>query len=101
MTVEELRRSYTKETGNTFYKVSFNTNLAFDYTKYSYQYVDWLEQKLTQPCPDVCWWRYQEDLNSEYYDTSCENAQCFTVGDLVENQYKFCPYCGKPIKLME
>jgi len=50
MTVEELRRSYTKETGNTFYKVSFNTNLAFDYTKYSYQYVDWLEQKLTQPC---------------------------------------------------
>jgi len=98
VTVEELRDEFGNSGGLE--------GLAFFYPQtawsaYSDKYVEWLEQKLTQPCPDVCWWRYQEDLNSEYYDTSCENAQCFTVGDLVENQYKFCPYCGKPIKLME
>ena len=32
------------------------------------------------------------------YDTGCGNAHCLTEGDITENGYKFCPYCGKPIE---
>lgn len=42
-----------------------------------------------------CDWR--PDGEYEYYETSCGN--CFCVeGTPAENEMKFCPYCGKPLR---
>ena len=48
---------------------------------------------------DVCEWRYND---SEYYfESSCEHLHIFMSDGPKENEYKFCPYCGKKIKEME
>jgi len=44
----------------------------------------------------TCKWKY-DDIYS-IYETSCNEAQYFTNGDIKENRYKYCPYCGKKIK---
>lgn len=48
---------------------------------------------------DVCEWKYN---NSEYYwESSCENLHIFMSDGPEENGHKFCPYCGKKIKVVE
>ena len=48
---------------------------------------------------DVCEWRYND---SEYYfESSCEHLHIFMSDGPKENEYEFCPYCGKKIKEME
>lgn len=42
-----------------------------------------------------CKWRY--DSTHEKWDTQCEEAHCFFEGSPKDNNYKFCPYCGKEI----
>jgi hypothetical protein len=32
------------------------------------------------------------------YDTGCGNAQTFIDGDIAENGYRYCPYCGGEIE---
>jgi predicted RNA-binding Zn-ribbon protein involved in translation (DUF1610 family) len=41
----------------------------------------------------MCNWQNQE----EYYDTSCGKGFFFDTGNLKENEFKFCPYCGEAI----
>jgi hypothetical protein len=36
--------------------------------------------------------------DGECYLTGCGPAHYFAAGNVNENRYKFCPYCGKPIK---
>lgn len=43
---------------------------------------------------NYCHWTFE----GEYWKTNCGNAQVFEVDGPDENGYKFCPYCGKPIK---
>ena len=48
---------------------------------------------------EVCEWRYND---SEYYfESSCEHLHIFMSDGPKENEYEFCPYCGKKIKEME
>ena len=48
---------------------------------------------------DVCEWKYN---NSEYYwESSCEHLHIFMSDGPGENEYKYCPYCGKKIKVVE
>ena len=48
---------------------------------------------------DVCEWKYND---SEYYfESSCEHLHIFMSDGPKENEYRFCPYCGKRIKVME
>ncbi len=47
---------------------------------------------------DECGWLEKEDGEEGYWDTSCGNSHLFFGGTPADNQYKFCPYCGKPIK---
>ena len=48
---------------------------------------------------DVCEWKYND---SEYYfESSCEHLQIFMSDGPKENEYDFCPYCGKKIKVVE
>ena len=49
---------------------------------------------------DVCeWWLCDEEAN--VYDTSCRNSHILIEGTPKENEYDFCPYCGKKIKVVE
>ena len=48
---------------------------------------------------DVCKWKYND---SEYYfESSCKHLHIFMSDGPKENEYRFCPYCGKKIKEME
>jgi len=50
--------------------------------------------------PPVCRWRYQ-DLD-DYWETSCGKAWSFNNGGTpVENEQRFCGYCGKRIEVVE
>ena len=50
--------------------------------------------KLVKKCQ---WKRWTpDDFNT--WDTSCGEAHCFIEGDIAENKYKFCPYCGDEIE---
>lgn len=49
---------------------------------------------------DVCEWRLcDEDAN--VYDTSCRNPHILIEGTPKENNYEYCPYCGKKIKVVD
>ena len=48
---------------------------------------------------EVCEWRYND---SEYYfETSCKHLHIFMSDGPKENEYEFCPYCGKKINVIE
>lgn len=37
-------------------------------------------------------------FNSMLFETSCKNTNLLSFGDLSNNAYVYCPYCGKKIK---
>ena len=45
----------------------------------------------------VCEWKL-EDEEANVYDTSCRNPHILIEGTPKENNYEYCPYCGKKIK---
>jgi len=45
---------------------------------------------------EECKWKYDE--HDDKYDTSCGRAFCFMVDTPKENEYYYCPGCGKRIK---
>lgn len=57
-------------------------------------------QALQQNQSKTCEWIYVSE--PEYcYDTTCNNKVSFCEGMLVDNEYKFCPFCGKVIEELE
>ena len=40
-----------------------------------------------------CLWKHQED--EDCWDTECGNKFVLEVGTPIENDFHFCPYCGK------
>ena len=49
---------------------------------------------------DVCEWRLCDE-EANVYDTSCRNPHILIEGTPKENNYEYCPYCGKNIKVVE
>ena len=49
---------------------------------------------------DVCEWRLCDE-EANVYDTSCRNPHILIQGTPKENNYEYCPYCGKKIKEVE
>ena len=49
---------------------------------------------------DVCEWRICDE-ETNVYDTSCRNPHILIEGTPNENNYEYCPYCGKKIKVVE
>ena len=49
---------------------------------------------------DACEWRLCDE-EANVYDTSCRNPHILIEGTLKENNYEYCPYCGKKIKVVE
>ena len=54
------------------------------------------EMKVRCKMKTVCKWKRYED--EDYWETDCDNAFCTIEGSLRDNNFKFCPYCGKEIK---
>ena len=48
---------------------------------------------------DVCEWKYKDP--EYYFESSCEHLHIFMSDGPKENEYRFCPYCGKKIKVVE
>lgn len=46
---------------------------------------------------DVCKWRLCDE-EANVYDTSCSNPHILIEGTPKENNYEYCPYCGKKDK---
>ena len=47
---------------------------------------------------DACEWKYND---AEYYwESSCDHLHIFMSDGPKENEYRFCPYCGKKIKIV-
>lgn len=44
-----------------------------------------------------CLWEYND--TDDFYETACGEGHMFNEGTISENKYKFCPYCGKEIKV--
>ena len=49
---------------------------------------------------DVCEWKL-EDEEANLYLTGCQKRQLLIEGTPKENGYRYCPYCGKKIKVVE
>ncbi|MCA6430208.1 MAG: hypothetical protein IM613_12305 [Cytophagales bacterium] len=45
------------------------------------------------------WGIDEEELEGDVYSTSCGQYFMFFEGNPLHNNYKFCPSCGKPVKL--
>jgi len=45
---------------------------------------------------EPCKWTHDESTDS--YDTGCDNKHCFIDGGVMENEHRYCPYCGHPIE---
>ncbi len=44
----------------------------------------------------VCDWQEEDDLCEGFWQTDCGHAFTFTDGGTpAENEFAFCPYCGK------
>ena len=48
---------------------------------------------------DVCEWKY--NYSEYYWESSCEHLHIFMSDGPKQNEYSFCPYCGKKIKVVE
>ena len=56
-------------------------------------------ERIRKMTDDVCEWKYND---SEYYfESSCKHLHIFMSDGPKENEYRFCPYCGKKIKVVE
>lgn len=49
------------------------------------------------PSVETCKWKYDGD---GFWGTSCYKAHDFCAGGPNENEYKFCPFCGKPLEVI-
>ena len=50
---------------------------------------------------EKCSWTIDTDFDSEIYETGCGQAFTFNDGGPAENNFNFCPYCGKPIETQQ
>lgn len=59
---------------------------------------DIIIRKFEENKDDVCEWKYND---TEYYwESSCDHLHIFMCDGPKENEYEFCPYCGKKIKIV-
>ena len=57
-------------------------------------------ERIRSMTDDVCEWRLCDE-EANVYDTSCRNPHILIEGTPKENNYEYCPYCGKKIKVVE
>jgi len=50
---------------------------------------------------NTCNWTEDRGEWGDSWDTSCDNKFEFMVGGPDENEFKFCPYCGGQLQVVE
>lgn len=46
----------------------------------------------------ICIWTFVEECEGDgYYETNCGNSFYFAEGNIVDNDFHYCPYCGGSI----
>jgi hypothetical protein len=49
---------------------------------------------------NFCTWKLESDgWTQDYYLTSCNKYHYFGEGTIKGNEYQYCPFCGKKLKL--
>ena len=48
-----------------------------------------------------CEWKLHDGYEYDYYHTSCQDDFIFDDGTPKDNHFKYCPFCGKEIKVVE
>lgn len=62
--------------------------------------VEYSNSEIPNMSEEFCEWRLcDEDAN--VYDTTCRNPHILLDGNPIDNNYSFCPHCGKKIKVVE
>ena len=84
--VTDLISGERYEINNLFWFEESNVS-SFDNEYFKFEFVS----------DDVCEWLYKGE-HLDYFDTGCGVIHMFLEGYIAENNYKFCPYCGKTIK---
>ena len=57
-----------------------------------------IENKSLKGFGECIWKDANIDSCLNVYDTSCENVFEFVDGNPKDNNFKYCPYCGKALK---
>lgn len=52
---------------------------------------------MTKQSP-TCLWSQEDDIDSDFYGTSCGHYFSIIDGTPNDNGFKFCVFCGKPIE---
>ena len=95
--VEELRENASRYTKK--YTTPYGNNGYKDIKAVSvYKAIEIVKQGGVDD--DVCEWRLCDE-ESNVYDTSCKNPHILIEGTPRENNYSYCPYCGKKIEVVE
>ena len=63
-------------------------------------FVDLVDEAEAKWEADCCEWKL-EDAEANLYVTKCEKRQLIFEGTPTENDYKYCPYCGRKISEVE
>lgn len=98
--LEEEATSYKndsdKEYGQGAYEQAKEDMIASVCLRRTIQIVSQLAEEYT----DTCEWRLIDD-EANVYDTACRNPHILIDGSPEDNNYEFCPYCGKRIKVVK
>lgn len=81
------KHSYAKYDDGNYFPCFIATKIATDL-------ISAAEAKWEEDC---CEWRISEFADE--WMPVCRNGKCFRLRGV--RKYKFCPYCGKPIKITE
>ena len=49
---------------------------------------------------DCCQWEHTYSEDEGIFDTDCGHCFIFESGEVSENSFRYCPYCGKRIKVI-
>lgn len=78
----------------------YNTEWFAEYSNSEIPNMSDVPDKNVGEIDEVCEWKRDND-EFDIYDTKCKNRHVFFEGSPIDNEYEYCPYCGKEIKVVK
>ena len=96
--IEMLKQIYNIAEDEIYSWVITKQERTIERIKKDVQSTDTNTERIRNMTYGVCEWKYND---SEYYfESSCKHLHIFMSDGPKENEYRFCPYCGKKIKIV-